>query len=107
MQAVWGTGPERLLTQRELVNHFEDFGLPEEVSTKRKLAMLSSGQRSKVMLAASFWTRPHVVCLDEPTNYLDSDTVDALTQALRNFRGGYAIVSHCETFISATCEELW
>merc|ERR1712232_844890 len=87
--------------------HLEDFGLPEEISNGRKLSMLSSGQRSKVMLAASFWTRPHIVCLDEPTNYLDSDTVEALTRALRQFKGGYVIVSHSESFIADTCEEVW
>eukprot|EP00932_Pfiesteria_piscicida_P017884 SRR837773.4760.p1 GENE.SRR837773.4760~~SRR837773.4760.p1 ORF type:complete len:463 (-),score=161.77 SRR837773.4760:10-1398(-) len=107
MALAWGVGPERPLTTRELVGHFQDFGLPEDVSTKRKLSMLSSGQRSKVMLAASFWTRPHIVCLDEPTNYLDTDTVEALTQALRHFRGGYAIVSHSESFIADTCEDIW
>merc|ERR1719491_1321414 len=107
MMQVWGTSPERPLTARELINHFEDFGLPEDISSKRQISMLSSGQRSKVMLAASFWTRPHIVCLDEPTNYLDTDTVEALTKALRNFKGGYVIVSHSESFIAETCEEVW
>lgn len=107
MATVWGTGPERMLTRRELVHHFNDFGLPEEVSTKRKIEMLSSGQRSKVMLAASFWTRPHIVCLDEPTNFLDTETIEALTEALRKFNGGYVIVSHSENFIADTCKEVW
>lgn len=31
----------------------------------------------QVMLAASFWTRPHFICLDEPTNYLDTEMVEA------------------------------
>jgi len=105
--AAWGTEKPRPLTDKELISHFEDFGLPEEISKGRSISMLSSGQRSKVMLAASFWTRPHIICLDEPTNYLDTETVKALTNALRKFRGGYAIVSHCEEFISGTCEEIW
>jgi len=107
MAAAWGSSPERPLTDRELIHHFEDFGLPAEIANKRQLSMLSSGQRSKVMLAASFWTRPHFICLDEPTNYLDTEMVEALTQALRHFRGGYAIVSHSENFIAETCEEIW
>jgi len=105
--AAWGNSPERPLTSQELSAHLEDFGLPEEVATKRQLSMLSSGQRSKLMLAASFWTRPHIICLDEPTNYLDADTVEALTRALRNFRGGYVIVSHSESFVDQVCEDVW
>merc|ERR1712150_284017 len=107
MRMAWGQAPERPLNNKEVVNHLEDFGMSEDASTHRKLAMLSSGQRSKVMFAASFWTKPHIICLDEPTNYLDSDTVDSLSKALRNFRGGYAIVSHAEAFISETCADVW
>lgn len=107
LAVAWGTSPERPLTMQELASHFEDFGLPEDVSCKRQLSMLSSGQRSKLMLAASFWTRPHIICLDEPTNYLDADTVEALQRALRNFRGGFAIVSHSECFVDAVSEEVW
>lgn len=107
MANAWGTGQERPLTSKEIISHLEDFGLPEGVSCGRQLSMLSSGQRSKVLLAASFWTRPHVVCLDEPTNYLDAETVEALSKALRIFRGGYVIVSHSESFINETCEEVW
>lgn len=33
------------------------------------------GQKSKMALGAVFWTRPHLVALDEPTNYLDPETV--------------------------------
>jgi len=107
MAAAWGTQPERPLTARELTAHFEDFGLSEDVSCKRQITMLSSGQRSKLMLAASFWTKPHIICLDEPTNYLDSDTVDQLSRALRQFKGGYAIVSHSERFVEDVCGEVW
>merc|ERR1712018_1070191 len=107
MAIAWGSSPERPLTDKELHGHLEDFGLPQEVTTKRQISMLSSGQRSKLMFAASFWTRPHIVCLDEPTNYLDTETIEALTEALRKFNGGYVIVSHSENFIADTSKEVW
>jgi elongation factor 3 len=72
MSDTWGDGPERSLSAKEIVRHLADFGLPEEASQQRRISMLSSGQKSRLMLAASFWTIPHIVCLDEPTNYLDS-----------------------------------
>eukprot|EP00747_Dinoflagellata_sp_TGD_P069355 gnl/TRDRNA2_/TRDRNA2_156095_c0_seq2.p1 gnl/TRDRNA2_/TRDRNA2_156095_c0~~gnl/TRDRNA2_/TRDRNA2_156095_c0_seq2.p1 ORF type:complete len:296 (-),score=43.12 gnl/TRDRNA2_/TRDRNA2_156095_c0_seq2:21-908(-) len=107
LSAAWGEAPERPLTTREIQQHLEDFGLSEDIACHRQISMLSSGQRVKLLLAASFWTRPHIVCLDEPTNYLDADTVDALRRALRSFKGGYVIVSHCEPFIDDVCDEIW
>merc|ERR1719183_3119700 len=59
------------------------------------------------MLAASFWTIPHIVCLDEPTNYLDVETVRALSQALRKFKGGYLVVSHNQDFVDEISDEIW
>eukprot|EP00434_Breviolum_minutum_P014662 symbB.v1.2.012929.t1/scaffold904.1/size155000/3 len=49
---------------------------------------------------------PHVVCLDEPTNYLDTDTVELLKRAMRAFRGGFAVVSHNEKLIEEVCDEV-
>ena len=67
----------------------------------------SGGQKSKLMVAAAFWTRPHVVCLDEPTNFLDFGTVASLTRALRGFRGGAVVCSHNEDFLAEVCDEIW
>jgi len=97
----------RPLSTREIVKHLEPFGMTEEMTCRRSISMLSAGQKSKLMLGASFWTKPHVVCLDEPTNYLDVETVEALSRALRNFRGGCVVVTHNEKFIDDVCEELW
>lgn len=107
LSAAWGTEPQRPLTVKELTRHLEDFGLPEDASCHRQISMLSSGQKVKMMLAASFWTKPHIVCLDEPTNYLDTDTVEALQKALCNFKGGFVVVSHNERFVDAVCEQIW
>mmetsp|Transcript_12694 Transcript_12694/g.28027 ORF Transcript_12694/g.28027 Transcript_12694/m.28027 type:complete len:1323 (-) Transcript_12694:333-4301(-) len=98
---------QRPLTQREVVNHLKEFGLTEDMTVNRKISMLSAGQKSKLMLAASFWTKPHVVLLDEPTNYLDVDTVEALARALRSFRGGCVVITHNEKFIEDVCDEIW
>eukprot|EP00931_Biecheleriopsis_adriatica_P024784 TRINITY_DN15354_c0_g1_i1.p1 TRINITY_DN15354_c0_g1~~TRINITY_DN15354_c0_g1_i1.p1 ORF type:complete len:713 (+),score=162.60 TRINITY_DN15354_c0_g1_i1:39-2141(+) len=107
MNDAWGEAPERPLTDREVCRHLEDFGLSEDVARRSAISKLSSGQKNKLMLAASFWTRPHVVFLDEPTNALDMETVAALTQALVKFKGGYVVVSHNQDFVDEICEELW
>ena len=53
----------------------------------RPIAGLSAGQKSKLTLASAMWTKPHLIALDEPTNYIDQETLDALTKAIQLFKG--------------------
>lgn len=55
---------------------------------------MSGGQKCRLVLAAAVWTRPHVIALDEPTNYLDNETLNALTSALKRFKGAILVISH-------------
>lgn len=59
-------------------------------------------QRSRLVLAAAMWSKPHLLALDEPTNYLDNDTLAALTHALKSFKhGGVIVISHNVKFVNA------
>merc|ERR1712050_466251 len=89
------------------LRHFENFGLTEEFVLRRCISTFSGGQKSKLMIGAAFWTKPHVVCIDEPTNFLDFETVASLARALSNFRGGVVVVSHNEDFLATVCTEIW
>ncbi|KAI8812857.1 P-loop containing nucleoside triphosphate hydrolase protein [Cladochytrium replicatum] len=71
------------------------------------IGTLSGGQKSRVAFAWLAMTNPHILLLDEPTNHLDIDSIDALAKALREFKGGIAIVSHDERFLDAVCNEVW
>merc|ERR1711988_1406195 len=53
------------------------------------------------------WGQPHVVILDEPTNYLDRDSLAALAMAIRDFGGGVVIISHNRDFVDEVCRTLW
>jgi len=53
------------------------------------------------------WHRPHLICLDEPTNFLDAETLAVLTFSLRSFKGALLTVSHHEAFVKALCNEAW
>jgi elongation factor 3 len=68
---------------------------------------LSGGQRVKVVLAACSWQRPHLIVLDEPTNYLDRDSLGALSKALKSFEGGVIIITHSAEFTKDLTEEVW
>lgn len=105
--AAEGGLDQRPLSQREITKHLEQFGITEELALNRTIGMFSAGQKSKVSLAAAFWIKPHLVALDEPTNYIDMETLDALTVALQRFKGGVICISHCGDFVSKVCNEIW
>ncbi|KAI8928867.1 P-loop containing nucleoside triphosphate hydrolase protein [Entophlyctis helioformis] len=82
------------------------FGLTG-MTALQPIGTLSGGQKSRVVFAWMAMSNPHVLILDEPTNHLDMDSIDALAAALREFKGGLAIVSHDEQFLDAVCTEVW
>jgi elongation factor 3 len=72
-----------------------------------RLKGLSGGQRVKCVLAACSWLRPHLIVLDEPTNYLDRDSLGALSKALKSFAGGVIIITHNSEFTRDLTSEVW
>lgn len=68
---------------------------------------LSGGQRVKTVLSACSWQRPHLIVLDEPTNYLDRDSLGALSNALKAFEGGVVVISHNAEFTESITSEVW
>ena len=71
------------------------------------MALLSGGQKSRVAFACLALTRPHILVLDEPSNHLDIEAMDALAAALRAFGGGVLMVSHDVTMLQSVCTSLW
>eukprot|EP00668_Euglena_longa_P003939 GGOE01004618.1.p1 GENE.GGOE01004618.1~~GGOE01004618.1.p1 ORF type:complete len:1011 (-),score=290.10 GGOE01004618.1:513-3407(-) len=97
----------RPLTTKEIQRHLDDFGLPQEFGTYGKIAGLSGGQKVKLVLAAAMWNCPHLMVLDEPTNFLDREALGALATAIKDFGGGVIMISHDKEFYSALCSEVW
>merc|ERR1711907_28716 len=84
-----------------------ELGLEEEYSAHVQLSQLSGGQKVKVVLAAAMWGQPHIVILDEPTNYLDRDSLGALAGAIKDFGGGVVLISHNRDFVEEVCKTMW
>jgi ATP-binding cassette subfamily F protein 3 len=73
----------------------------------KPMQLLSGGQKSRVAFATLAYTKPHVMIIDEGSNHLSMEAVDALIEALQDFQGGIMVVSHDQYFVSRVCSELW
>ena len=74
------------------------FGFSGDDHDKR-IANLSGGEKSRLVLALMLFDPPNFLVLDEPTNHLDLDTKEMLVQTLRTFEGTMLFVSHDRTFL--------
>jgi elongation factor 3 len=98
---------QRKLTTGEIQKHFDGFGLEPQFAQHTRMNALSGGQKVKVVLGAGLWNLPHIVILDEPTNFLDRDSLGALATAIKEFKGGLFMISHNAEFYEALCPEKW
>jgi len=97
----------KALSSANVEQHLKDCGLDAEFATHYRMSALSGGQKVKVVMAASMWNQPHILILDEPTNYLDRESLGALAGAIEDFAGGVVIISHNNEFVSTLCPEEW
>jgi elongation factor 3 len=97
----------RTLEPKVISKHFEDVGLDPEIANHNEISGLSGGQKVKVVLAGAMWNNPHLLVLDEPTNFLDRESLGGLAVAIREYRGGVVMISHNEEFVGALCPEQW
>lgn len=97
----------RILEPKVISQHFADIGLDPEIANHNEISGLSGGQKVKVVLAGAMWNNPHLLVLDEPTNYLDRDSLGGLAVAIRDYKGGVVMISHNEEFVGALCPEQW
>lgn len=72
-----------------------------------KIQCLSGGQRAKVILSKLLLSKPDLIILDEPTNFLDTKHIEWLETYLKNFDGTFLIVSHDTHFLDAVCNTIW
>jgi elongation factor 3 len=95
------------LSTKNVESHLNGCGLAPEFGTHYRMSALSGGQKVKVVIAAAMWMQPHIVILDEPTNYLDRESLGGLAHAIETFDGGVIIISHNNEFVSTLCPETW
>lgn len=68
------------------------------------ITSLSGGYRMRLKLVYLFGCKPNLMLLDEPTNYLDLETLLVLEEFLANFRGAFLLISHDREFLKRVCD---
>ncbi|EGV66023.1 ATP-binding cassette, regulator of translational elongation [Yamadazyma tenuis] len=93
-------------SDEEYRRHLGSFGITGSLGLQQ-MELLSGGQKSRVAFAALCLNQPHILILDEPSNHLDTQGLDALADALIAFKGGVLMVSHDVSIIDRVCSEIW
>jgi len=73
---------------------------------EKKVSLLSGGEKSRVMLGKILARSVNLLFLDEPTNHLDMESIEALSEAIRNFKGSVIIVTHSEALLRRVADRL-
>jgi len=85
--------------KRHVIGYLQDF-LFEPARARTEVRFLSGGERNRVLLAKLFSKPANVLVLDEPTNDLDSETLEVLEERLVEFPGAVLVVSHDRAFLN-------
>lgn len=103
IEAMWDAYP--MLTQTELRNAMAAFLFRGE-DVFQPIAVLSGGERARLLLLKLMLARDNLLLLDEPTNHLDIASREALEDALSGYDGTLLIVSHDRYFINRMADKV-
>ena len=76
--------------------------IPDELH-ERKMSELQGGQKVRVLLAQALFGNPEALFLDEPTNYLDLESIHWLENFLNRYNGTVLLISHDRYFLNSVC----
>lgn len=68
---------------------------------KKKVGVLSGGEKGRMLFGKLMMQRPNILVMDEPTNHLDMESIEALNMALEMYEGTLIFVSHDREFVSS------
>ena len=95
-----------MATPEKLRGHLGRFGFGQN-KVETRVAVLSGGEKARLLFALISREAPQILLLDEPTNHLDVDSREALIQALNAFEGAVVLVSHDPHLVQLVADRLW
>jgi ATP-binding cassette subfamily F protein 3 len=78
---------------------------PDELA-KKKISVLSGGEKSRVMLGKILAKKSNLLLLDEPTNHLDMESIENLSEEIVRFPGAVILVTHSELLLRSSVNKL-
>jgi ATP-binding cassette subfamily F protein uup len=97
-----GEGEETFLIdgrKKHILGYLQDFLFAPE-RARQKAKFLSGGERNRLLLARIFKRPSNVLVMDEPTNDLDTETLELLEELVTNYTGTLLLVSHDRAFLN-------
>jgi ATPase subunit of ABC transporter with duplicated ATPase domains len=92
--------------EAEAASIASNLSLPDRI-LDQPLKTLSGGQRRRIELARILFSDAETLILDEPTNHLDADSVVWLREFLKNYNGGFIVISHDIELVGETVNRVF
>nr|WP_263313092.1 Sal family ABC-F type ribosomal protection protein [Mammaliicoccus sp. Marseille-Q6498] len=71
------------------------------------ISQLSMGEKCRLQFVKLYFSNPHILILDEPTNYFDIGMQDKIIQFIQSFQGSVLIISHDQYFKDKLQDQIW
>lgn len=84
-----------------------NLGFKQGEIINKSLNNLSGGEATRLVIAKLFTDPSNVLILDEPTNFIDIQTIEALEELMRNYQGTIIFTSHDQYFMERVAEQIW
>jgi len=92
--------------EAEAASIASNLNLPDRI-LEQPLKTLSGGQRRRIELARILFSDASTMILDEPTNHLDADSVVWLRDFLKNYKGGFIVITHDIELVGETVNRVF
>ena len=101
-QLLEDLGKKNKALARQMLSRFEI----RDRDAERRISTLSGGEKARVSLAHLIAQRRNLLVLDEPTNYLDIRSREAVEKALRSYKGSVLLVTHDRYLLDKLCDKI-
>ncbi|RKF18531.1 ABC-F family ATPase [Alginatibacterium sediminis] len=88
-------------TDEQTIRSFLGRMLFSQDEIKKSVKVISGGEQGRMLFGKIMMQRPNILLMDEPTNHMDMESIEALNLALENYEGTLLFVSHDRQFVSS------